>query len=212
MDNTFATAYFQRPLELGADVVAESCTKYIGGHGDLLGGVIVGSPDLVKSVSRTATSLGGTMGTHEAWLCIRGLKTLHLRMPKHAENALQVAKFLESHQKVSWVRYPGLPSHPQHELARRQMIKGSGGMLSFGIKGGAESGRRLMDALKLCTLAVSLGSVDTLIEHPASMTHANLPKEIRSKAGISDDLVRISVGVEDVEDIISDLDQALDRA
>jgi methionine-gamma-lyase len=212
VDNTFATAYFQRPLELGADAVVESCTKYIGGHGDLLGGVIVGSPDLVKSVSRTATSLGGTMGTHEAWLCIRGLKTLHLRMPKHAENALQVAKFLESHHKVSWVRYPGLPSHPQHELARRQMIRGFGGMLSFGIKGGAVSGRRLMDSLKLCTLAVSLGSVDTLIEHPASMTHANLPKEIRSKAGISDDLVRISVGVEDVADIISDLDQALDRA
>jgi len=211
VDNTFASPCFQRPLELGADLVVESCTKYIGGHSDLLGGAIIGSRELIRSIIRTATLTGGTMGPHEAWLGIRGLKTLHLRMERHAYNAMKVASFLEDHPKVEWVRYPGLKSHPQHELAKRQM-SGFSGMLSFGIKGGIDAGRRLMDSVELCTLSVSLGSVDTLIEHPASMTHAGLPRDVRQSTGIFDDLVRISVGVEDVEDIIADLDQALERS
>lgn len=210
VDNTFATPYFQRPLKLGADFSVQSCTKYIGGHGDLLGGVIVGSKELMKIIKRTATYTGGTMGTHEAWLCIRGLKTLHVRMERHAYNALKVAEFLEAHPKVVRVRYPGLRSHPQHDIAKKQM-SGFGGMLSFEIEGGIEAGRRLMDGTKLLTLAVSLGSTDTLIEHPASMTHAVVPREERLRMGITDGLVRISVGIEDVEDIIADLDLALNE-
>ena len=147
----------------------------------------------------------------EAWLCIRGLKTLHLRMDRHASNAMEVARFLEEHPKVSWVRYPGLPSHPQHDVAKRQM-SGFGGMLSFGVREGLEAGRRLMDNVRLCTLAVSLGAVDTLIQHPASMTHADVPQDVREETGITDDLVRISVGIEDPEDIIADLDRALEKA
>lgn len=208
VDNTFATPYFQRPLALGADAVVESCTKYIGGHGDLLGGVVVASESLINSMKRTALLSGSTMGTHEAWLCIRGLKTLHLRMERHAENAQKVAEFLESHPEVARVNYPGLKSHPQHEIARKQM-SGYSGMLSFEVKGGVEAGRRLLNALQLCSRAVSLGSVDTLIEHPASMTHAVMPKETREHLGITDGLVRISVGIEDVEDIIADLEQGL---
>lgn len=210
VDNTFATPYFQRPLALGADVVVESCTKYIGGHGDLLGGVAVASEELIKSMRRTALLSGGTMGTHEAWLCLRGLKTLHLRMKRHARNALAVAEFLQDHPKVERINYPGLVSHPQHELARQQM-SGYSGMLSFEVKGGLEAGRKLMNSLELCSLAVSLGSVDTLIEHPASMTHAVMPGEMRERLGITDGLVRISVGIEDVEDIVADLEQGLNK-
>lgn len=150
------------------------------------------------------------MGPHEAWLCIRGLKTLHIRMERHAENAMKVAEFLESRPEIKWVRYPGLQSHPQHELARRQM-SGYSGMLSFGIRGGIEAGRRLMDNVRLCSLAVSLGATDTLIQHPASMTHACIPREVREKVGITDGLVRLSVGIEDSEDIIADLEQALEK-
>jgi len=208
VDNTFATPYFQRPLKLGADAVVESCTKYIGGHGDLLGGVAVASKKLIKSLKPQAILTGGTMGTHEAWLCLRGLKTLHLRMERHAQNAIRLAQFLESHPKVEKVNYPGLASHAQHEVAKRQM-SGFGGMLSFELKGGLEAGRRLMNRLELCSLAVSLGSVDTLIEHPSSMTHAVVPKEMRERLGISDGLVRVSVGIEDVEDIVADLEQGL---
>ncbi|MGR9115948.1 MAG: trans-sulfuration enzyme family protein [Gammaproteobacteria bacterium] len=208
VDNTFATTYFQKPLSLGADVVLHSCTKYIGGHADLLGGIVVGSLDFIKSIIPTVNNIGVTMGPHEAWLCIRGLKTLHLRMEKHASNAMQVAEFLEHHSKIAWVRYPGLASHPQHAIAKKQMT-GYGGMLCFGIRGGIETGRKLMDRVRLCSLAVSLGSVDTLIQHPASMTHADVPVEVRLKTGITDDLVRLSVGIEDVEDIIADLEQAL---
>jgi methionine-gamma-lyase len=210
VDNTFATPCFQRPLLLGADAVVESCTKYIGGHGDLLGGVAVASKGLIKGMNRQALLAGGIMGTHEAWLCLRGLKTLHLRMERHAINATALAQFLEFHARVSRVNYPGLASHPQHELARRQM-SGYGGMLSFEPKGGVEEGRRLMNALKLCSLGVSLGSVDTLVEHPASMTHAVMPKEMRERLGIRDGLVRISVGIEDEEDIVADLEQGLER-
>ncbi|MGA9098901.1 MAG: aminotransferase class I/II-fold pyridoxal phosphate-dependent enzyme, partial [Methanotrichaceae archaeon] len=184
VDNTFATPYFQQPLKLGADFSVQSCTKYIGGHSDLLGGVVVGSKDLVDSIKRTALYMGGTMGPHEAWLCIRGLKTLHLRMERHAYNALKVAEFLQAHPKIERVNYPGLKSHPQHDIAKKQM-SGFGGMLSFEIKGGIEAGRRLMNGVKLLTLAVSLGSTDTLIEHPASMTHAVVPKEERLGMGIT---------------------------
>ena len=209
VDNTFASPYFQKPLELGADLVVESCTKYIGGHGDLLGGVVVGSKDLMKSMRRTAVEIGGSMGPTEAWLCSRGLKTLHLRMERHAFNAQKVAEFLESHSKVKKVMYPGLKSHPQHDLAKRQM-SGFGGMLSFEIKG--ESGvESVMNSVQLCTRAVSLGTTDTLIENPASMTHEIVPSNIRQSVGISDCLMRMSIGIEDVDDIISDLDQALKK-
>jgi methionine-gamma-lyase len=208
VDNTFATPYFQRPLHLGADAVVESCTKYIGGHGDLLGGVAVGSEELISAMKRPALLAGGTMGTHEAWLCLRGCKTLHLRMERHAENAQHLAEFLESHPAVEKVNYPGLAGHPQHALAGKQM-SGWGGMLSFVVKGGVEAGARLMNCLKLCSLAVSLGSVDTLVEHPASMTHAVMPKEMRERMGISDGLVRVSVGIEDREDILADFAQGL---
>ncbi|AKB74564.1 Methionine gamma-lyase [Methanosarcina lacustris Z-7289] len=209
-DNTFATPYFQKPLLLGADVSLSSCTKYIGGHADLLGGVVVGSRDFMKSLAKVVGYTGGIMGPHEAWLCIRGLKTLHIRMERHAENAMKVASFLESHPAVVWVRYPGLSSHPQHEVAKKQM-SGYGGMLSFEIRGGVEAGRRLMDSVRLCSLAVSLGATDTLIQHPASMTHACIPSQIRNKVGIKDGLVRLSVGIEDPEDIIGDLEQALSK-
>jgi methionine-gamma-lyase len=208
VDNTFSSPFFQQPLQHGAEAVVESCTKYIGGHGDLLGGVVVGSAELVKRVRRAAVLAGGTMGTHEAWLCIRGLKTLHLRMERHGYNAGTVAEFLEDHPKVERVSYPGLPSHPQHQVARRQMT-GFGGMLSFWVRGGEQGARRLMKGLRLCSLAVSLGSVDTLIELPASMTHANIPREIREHLGITENLVRVSVGVEDVEDILADLERGL---
>jgi len=210
VDNTFATPMFQKPLQLGANAVLHSCTKYIGGHADLLGGVVVGSHEFIKSMRPIINIIGPAMAPYEAWLCIRGLKTLHLRMEKHANNALEVARFLEAHRKIAWVRYPGLPSHPQYEIAQKQM-SGFSGMLSFGVVGGIEAGRKLMNCLELCSLAVSLGAVDTLISHPASMTHAGVPKEARIKMGITDDLVRLSVGIEEPEDIIADLDQALER-
>ncbi len=207
VDNTFATPYFQKPLQHGADVSLSSCTKYIGGHADLLGGVVVGSRDFMENLEKVVVYTGGIMGVHEAWLCIRGLKTLHIRMERHAENAIKIANFLESHPAVAWVRYPGLVSHPQHEIARKQM-SGYGGMLSFEIRGGVEAGRRLMNSVRLCSLAVSLGATDTLIQHPASMTHACVPRDVRDKVGIQDGLVRLSVGLEDPEDIIADLEQA----
>ncbi|MCO5382233.1 MAG: aminotransferase class I/II-fold pyridoxal phosphate-dependent enzyme [Methanosarcina barkeri] len=209
VDNTFATPYFQRPLELGADVSLSSCTKYIGGHADLLGGIVAGKKDFMKCLTTIVGYTGGIMGPHEAWLCIRGLKTLHIRMERHAENAMKVAKFLESSPRVEWVRYPGLQSHPQHELVRKQM-SGYSGMLSFEVRGGVEAGRKLMDNVRLCSLAVSLGATDTLIQHPASMTHACVPLVVRKRVGITDGLVRLSVGIEDPEDIIADLKQALE--
>lgn len=209
VDNTFATPYFQQPLRLGADIVVESCTKYIGGHGDLLGGVAVGSTELIESMKRTSLLAGATMGTHEAWLCLRGLKTLHLRMERHAENAMKLAEFLDSHPRIERVNYPGLSHHPQHSVARKQM-SGWGGMLSFELEGGVEAGRRLMNNLSLSSLAVSLGSVDTLVEHPASMTHAVMPRETRESLGISDGLVRVSVGIEDADDILADFERGLE--
>ena len=210
VDNTFATSMFQKPLQLGADAVLHSCTKYIGGHADLLGGVIIGTSELIDNMTPVVNDTGLTMAPYEAWLCIRGLKTLHLRMAKHAVNGMKIAEFLEAHRKIDWVRYPGLPSHPQHTIALQQM-SGFGGMLSFGVAGGIEAGHKLMNRVELCSLAVSLGAVDSLIQHPASMTHAGVPKEVRLKTGITDDLVRLSVGIEEPEDIIADLDQALEK-
>jgi len=209
IDNTFATPINQRPLELGADVVLHSATKYLCGHGDAIGGIVVGAADFIAA-ARTGVlrDVGGVMSPFNAWLILRGVQTLPLRMERHNANALQVARFLEAHPQVAWVSYPGLPSHPQHALAQRQM-RGFGGMVCFEVRGGVEAGRRLMNRIRLCTLAVSLGDTRTLICHSASTTHSTVPREARLAAGVTDGLVRLSVGLEDPEDIIADLDQAL---
>jgi methionine-gamma-lyase len=209
VDNTFASPYLQRPLELGADVVLHSVTKFINGHADVVGGIIVTrTEELQRRIRPLMVNLGCNMDPHQAFLVLRGLKTLALRIERAQASAMQVARWLETHPKVSWVRYVGLPSHPQHDLVRRQM-RGFGSMISFELKGGLEAGVRLMDGVRLATLAVSLGGVETLIEHPASMTHAGMSCEDRVAAGITDGLVRYSVGIEDVEDLLADLDQAL---
>lgn len=209
VDNTFATPCLQRPIELGADVVVHSMTKYLGGHGDLIGGVTVGRREFIEELkANIATNLGATISPFNAWLTLRGLKTLAVRMERHSRNAMEVAAFLQSHPQIERVYYPGLSSHPGYELARRQM-SGFGGMLGFDVKGGKETGKTLMDRVKLCTLAVSLGDADTLIEHPASMTHSTYSEEECSKVGIKPGFVRISVGLENPKDIIADLDQAL---
>jgi methionine-gamma-lyase len=209
VDNTFSSPYLQNPLLLGADVVLHSITKYINGHADVVGGVIVAKEEaMYKKVRSSMIYLGGNMDPHQAFLTHRGLKTLGVRMDRAQENAEVVAVYLENHPKIAWVLYPGLASHPQHELAKKQM-KGFSSMISFGVKGGLEAGKTLMDNVHLAILAVSLGGVETLIQHPASMTHAGMTKEGRAEAGITDELVRFSVGIENVEDIIEDLDQAL---
>ena len=208
VDNTIMTPYYQHPLELGADFVVYSATKYLSGHGDTLGGVIVGSRDFIGEARKTLISMGGVINPFNAWLIIRGLKTLGLRMDKHSENAMRVAKFLGKHPKVKRVLYPGLPSHPQHRLAKRQM-RGFGGMLAFEIEGGVGEAYKILDKVELCRCAVSLGDVATLIEHPATMTHREIPKGEKIRLGITDGLMRLSVGIEDPEDIIADLDQAL---
>ncbi|MFQ6014101.1 MAG: trans-sulfuration enzyme family protein [Anaerolineae bacterium] len=209
MDNTFATPINQRPLAQGIDVVVHSATKYLCGHGDAIGGVIVGSATFLGRTGREVLrDFGGILSPFNAWLILRGIHTLPLRMARHNANALAVAQFLEEHPQVAWVSYPGLPSHPQHELARRQM-SGYGGMVCFEVKGGVEAGKRLMDNIKLCTLAVSLGDTRTLICHSASTTHSMVPRETRLTMGITDGLVRLSVGLEDPVDIMADLDQAL---
>ncbi len=210
VDNTFMSPYFQRPLELGADIVVHSLTKYLSGHSDVIGGVVVGSASFLKTLDPALTNTGATLGPFEAWLTLRGIKTLPIRMEKHNENAVRIAGFLEAHRKIEKVHYPGLESHLQHKLAKRQM-SGFGGVICFEVRGGLEAGKKLMNSVKLCTLAVSLGAVETLIEHPASMTHAIVPKEERLRAGVTDNLVRLSVGIEDVEDIIRDLEQALEK-
>lgn len=211
VDNTFMTPYLQRPIELGADFVVHSASKYIGGHGDVIAGIIVGPKDIISEMKIPyLKDLGGITSPFDAWLLLRGLKTLGPRMEIHCRNAQKVAEYLEDHPLIEKVHYPGLPSHPQHDLAKRQM-DGFGGMISFELKGGIEAGKVLMNSVKLITLAVSLGCVDSLIQHPASMTHSPVPREERLKAGITDGLVRFSAGIEDVEDIISDLDQALNK-
>jgi len=210
VDNTFMSPVFQRPIELGVDVVVHSLTKYLGGHSDLVGGIVVGSKSFIKRLDPVLKNMGGTLGPFDAWLTLRGIRTLCVRMERANGNAVEVARFLERHPKVERVYYPGLESHPQHELARRQM-SGFGGVLSFELKGGLKAGRKLMNSVGLCTLAVSLGAVETLVEHPASMTHAIVPRDERVKVGITDGLVRLSVGIEDAADIIEDLKQALEK-
>jgi methionine-gamma-lyase len=208
VDNTYMSPYFQQPLFHGADVVLHSATKYLNGHGDTLGGLIVGTADFIKAARHTAKNIGGAITPFSAWLIIRGMKTLSVRMDRHNENAMEVAKFMNDHGKIDKVFYPGLPDFSQYDLARKQM-RGSGGMIAFCMKK-ADDVPVFLDALELCTLAVSLGETGTLIQHPATMTHAVVPKEERIKYGITDELVRISVGIEDAADIIADLEQALD--
>ncbi|HEY1975693.1 MAG TPA: cystathionine gamma-synthase [Candidatus Baltobacteraceae bacterium] len=209
VDNTFATPYFQQPLTLGADVVVHSTTKYIGGHSDVVGGVaITNDKDLHETIKFHQNAVGGVPGPHDAWLTMRGAKTLALRMREHAHNAQAVAEFLESHDEVARVYYPGLPSHPQHALAKRQM-SGFGGMVSFVLTGPPERGLDFAHRLKYFSLAESLGGVESLICHPARMTHGSIPKEDRERRGVTDGLLRLSVGIEDEDDLIDDLTQAL---
>lgn len=212
VDNTFASPYLQKPLDLGADVVLHSVTKFLNGHADIVGGVIITkTKDLYKRIRPLMVNFGCNMDPHQAFLVLRGIKTLGIRMERAQQNALVIARWLENHPRVAWVRYIGLESHPQHELAGKQM-SGFGAMISFELKGGLEAGRRMMDRVQVATLAVSLGGVETLIEHPASMTHAGMSPEDRRAAGIDDGLVRYSVGIEDVEDLIADLKQALEAS
>jgi len=211
VDNTFCSPYLQKPLDLGADVVLHSITKFINGHADIVGGVVVAKdPEIYKKIRHCMVYMGCNMDPTQAFMVLRGVKTLGIRMDRAQENAMKVAEFLQAHPKVEWLRYPGLESHPQYELGKKQM-NGPGSMMSFGLKGGFEAGKKLMDNVHLALLAVSLGGVETLIQHPASMTHAAVSAENKLKAGITDDLVRFSVGIEDVEDIIEDLRQALDK-
>ncbi len=210
VDNTFATPCLQRPIELGADIVVHSATKYFGGHGDIIGGVAVGKNEFIKGMWKYAKDVGASISPFNAWLILRGLKTLAVRMERHCVNARKIAEYLDRHEKVDKVYYPGLKSHPGHEIAQRQMSD-FGGMIGFDVKGGKEAGKRMMNSVKLCTLAVSLGDVDTLIEHPGSMTHSGYSESELLECGIKPGFVRLSVGVEHVDDIIADLAQALDR-
>jgi cystathionine gamma-lyase len=210
VDNTFATPYNQRPLELGADIVMHSATKYLNGHSDMVGGIaVVGDNDeLVEKMLFLQNSVGAVAGPFDSYLALRGVKTLALRMKHHNEAALKLAQWLDAHPQVEKVIYPGLPSHPQHELAKKQM-SGFGGMISILLKGDLDKARRFLEAVEIFALAESLGGVESLIEHPAIMTHASIPKENREKLGILDNFVRISVGIEDLDDLIADLDRAL---
>lgn len=212
VDNTFATPYIQRPLSLGADIVVHSATKYLNGHGDIIAGIVAGSAELMAQVRLVGLKdmTGSVMSPNDAFLLMRGMKTLGVRMDRHVDNAMKVAEFLENHPKVEIVHYPGLKSFPQYELAQKQMGK-PGGMLSFEVAGGVEAGRKIMNSVELCSLAVSLGDTETLIEHPASMTHSTYSEEELAEAGIPQGLVRLSIGLEDVEDIIEDLRQALEK-
>lgn len=211
-DNTFASPFIQRPLESGFDVVMHSATKYLNGHSDIVGGILVTrEAELGDRLAYLQNAVGAVAGPFDSFLALRGLKTLHLRMERHSANALALAQWLEQHPLVEKVSYPGLASHPQHELARKQM-NGFGGMITIFLKGGLEPARKFLESVKVFALAESLGGVESLIEHPAIMTHASIPPERRAELGISDGLVRISVGVEDVEDLRSDLEQALNAA
>ncbi|RHG38645.1 methionine gamma-lyase [Fusobacterium varium] len=212
VDNTFSTPYCQRPIELGADIVVHSATKYLNGHGDVIAGMVISKKDLIDQIRLVGIKdmTGSVLGPMEAYLIIRGMKTLEVRMKKHCENAMKVAEFLAAHDKVAEVYFPGLKSHPGHETAAKQM-DAFGGIMSFELKGGFEAGKILLNNLKLCSLAVSLGDTETLIQHPASMTHSPYTKEERMEAGITDGLVRLSVGLENIEDIIADLEYGLSK-
>ena len=212
VDNTFATPYMQKPLKLGVDVVVHSATKYLNGHGDVIAGLVVTNKELANQIRFVGLKdmTGAVLGPQEAYYIIRGLKTFEIRMERHCKNARTIADFLNKHPKVEKVYYPGLESHPGYEIAKKQM-KDFGAMISFELKGGFEAGKTLLNNLKLCSLAVSLGDTETLIQHPASMTHSPYTKEEREAAGITDGLVRLSVGLENVEDIIADLEQGLEK-
>ena len=210
-DNTFASSYIQKPLNFGIDIVLHSATKFLGGHSDLIAGVLVIGKDdqeLIDKMSNIHNSLGPITSTFDSYLILRSLKTLGLRMDRHSENALILAKELTNNKKISKVIYPGLESHPQHELAKKQM-NGFGGIISLEIKGGLEASKKFLERTKIFSLAESLGGVESLIEHPALMTHASVPKAVRDKIGISDGLIRLSVGIESIEDLIDDINQAL---
>lgn len=211
VDNTFMSPALQQPLALGADVVVHSMTKFLNGHADVVGGIIVVNDDAAyKEFRKVLNQMGGVIDPFNSFLVHRGLKTLAIRMQRHNENAIEIAKYLEAHSKIKWVRYPGLESHPHYAIGQKQHY-GPGGMITFELKGGFDAGETLMNSVKLCQLAVSLGGVESLIQHPASMTHLTMGKEARETAGITDGLVRLSVGIENVNDIISDLEQALNE-
>ncbi len=211
VDNTFMSPYFQQPLKLGADIVVHSATKYIGGHSDVVGGVAATNrSDLAEKLAFLSNSMGGIQGPFDSFMCLRSLKTLPLRMKAHAENAAIIADFLEAHPKVQKVLYPGLKSHPQHALAKEQML-GMGGMITFYIKGGLKEARIFLENVQIFSLAESLGGVESLIEHPAIMTHASVPVENRKALGIDDTLIRLSVGIEDINDLLADLKSAFDK-
>jgi cystathionine beta-lyase/cystathionine gamma-synthase len=210
VDNTFASPYVQRPIDFGADIVVHSTTKFLNGHSDSVGGVAIAMrDDHIEWLGFIQNAQGAILGPMDAWLVLRGTKTLPLRMERHNANAQAIAEYLDQHKKVTRVYYPGLTSHPQHELATRQM-RGFGGLISFEV-GSMEKSRTLLNSVELLTLAESLGGVETLISHPASMTHASVPPERRAAIGLTEDMVRVSVGIEDVDDLIADLEQALDR-
>jgi cystathionine gamma-lyase len=212
VDNTFATPYLQQPLNLGADIVIHSTTKYLGGHSDLIGGAAIMSNDeLYEKVHFSQNTAGGVPGPMDCWLVRRGIKTLPVRMEKHCSNAQKIAEFLSGHTKIQKVVYPGLVSHPQHQLARKQMT-GFGGMIIFLLKGGLGSCQRFLKNVSIFAAAEGLGGVESMVEHPASMTHVSVPKEERERMGITDSLIRVSVGIEDVEDLITDLSNALEHA
>lgn len=209
VDNTFMTPYLQRPLELGADVVVHSATKYLNGHGDVVAGVVCANKDVIANMRKNVMGdLGQHISAWDAFLILRGIKTLGIRVKQHCCNALKIAEFLEQHPSVEKVNYPGLASHPQHDLAVRQMDD-MGGIVSFEIKGGVEAGKKFISSLDIAMISFSLGDPETLVQHPASMTHASIPEEDLYKFGVSTGLIRLSAGLEDVQDIINDLDQAL---
>ena len=212
VDSTFATPYHLRPAEYGADIVMHSTTKYLSGHNLIIGGIILSNDEAIQErMKYLQKSVGAIPSPFDCWLTMEGLKTLSLRMARHSTNAMSVARFLEAHPKVASVTYPGLKSHPRHEVAARQMEGGFSGMITFELTGGIPAGTTLMNSVKLCALAESLGAVETMIPHPATMTHAEVPEEERKARGLHDGLVRLSVGIEDVEDILEDLEQALDQ-
>ncbi|MEM3726042.1 MAG: aminotransferase class I/II-fold pyridoxal phosphate-dependent enzyme [Candidatus Bathyarchaeia archaeon] len=210
IDSTLASPYNLRPIEFGVDVVVHSATKYLGGHNDVTAGIVCGSKDFIQKLKKTRKIFGGTLDPIAAWLLLRGLKTLALRMERHNKNGMLVAKYLEKHPKVKKVYYPGLPSHPQHSIAKKQM-RGFGGVVSFEIKGDFEKTVKFVESLKLCTLAASLGGTETLVTQPATSSHYFISPEQRLKAGITDQLIRLALGIEDPEDIISDLEEALNK-
>ena len=210
VDNTFMSPYFQNPLELGADLVVHSTTKFINGHSDVVGGLaITNDAEVAERLHFLQNSIGAVPGPMDCWLVLRGVKTLHVRMRQHERNAKRIADFLEDHERVERVLYPGLESHPQHDIAREQM-SGFGGMITFYLEGGLDESRELLESVEVFALAESLGGVESLIEHPAIMTHASVPAEVRAELGIDDSLVRLSVGIEEGDDLIADLEQALD--